>query len=114
MKLDNFRFVSDISLITIDETLIDYLPSANAKKKAEERGEPIPKIYIPRKPHKNGLEVFLACSFLDHPATNNSVLPFIIDLIPHLQVGDSAPQSVVLQVMRRYCEKLFISGGSFL
>ena len=51
-------------------------------------GEPIPVVYIKRKPHPNGLEVFLLSSYINHPTEEGHKYPYIVDCLPHLQVGD--------------------------
>lgn len=86
--------------MTIDETIVHYQPRKSTKMKVEEI-EPIPIVYIPRKPVPNGLEFFLACSYISHPTREESVLPFIVDMIPHLEVGDSNPQEMVEKVISR-------------
>jgi hypothetical protein len=65
-----------------------YQPTSKTKKVAASEGEPIPVVYIPRKPHPNGLEAFILSSFFDHPTEANRKMPYIIDCLPHLQVGD--------------------------
>ena len=42
-------------MITIDETMIEYQPSSIVKENAGNNEEPIPVLFIPRKPHPNGL-----------------------------------------------------------
>jgi hypothetical protein len=59
-------FIKNVSLVTVDETLVAYQPSPKKKQQAESLGEPIPVIYIPRKPHPNGLEAFLLVSYVPH------------------------------------------------
>jgi hypothetical protein len=45
-----------------DEGLFPYQPAKETKAKAEALGEPIPTMYIPRKPHPNGLLVYMVSS----------------------------------------------------
>jgi len=52
-----------VSIVAIDESVIAYQPSHEAKMQAEKDGAPIPVVYIPRKPHPNGLECFLGCTW---------------------------------------------------
>jgi hypothetical protein len=59
-------------------------------------------VYIPRKPHPNGLKAFLLASYVPHPARENAVLPYIIDIYPHLTVGDCPLQDVVRTFMQRW------------
>ena len=51
------RFISEVSIIAIDEAVLAYEPSSDVKSKNEDFGEPIPVVYIKRKPHPNGLEM---------------------------------------------------------
>jgi hypothetical protein len=95
-------FIENVSLVTVDETLVAYQSSSKKKQQAESLGEPIPVVYIPRKPHPNGLEAFLLAGYVPHPARENAVLPFIIDIYPHLTVGDCPPQDVVRTFMQRW------------
>ena len=88
-----------MKILTIDESLIAYHPSSIVKEQAEINGEPIPVIYIPRKPHKNGLLIYYAMTFINHPVRRNSVLPFIIDTIPHLQVRNNDAVQVVEKII---------------
>lgn len=85
------RFISEVSIIAIDEAVLAYEPSSDVKSKNEDFGEPIPVVYIKRKPHPNGLEIFMACSYLKHPVKSDKKIPFIVDMLPHLQVGDYSP-----------------------
>ena len=68
--------------------MLAYEPSSDVKSKNEDSGEPIPVVYIKRKPHSNGLEIFMACSYLKHSVKSDKKIPFIVDMLPHLQVGD--------------------------
>lgn len=95
------RLLEKVSLVTIDESIVAYHPKPEVKQRAEQDGEPIPVVFIPRKPHPNGLEVFLACSYIPHPVEVGSVLPFIIDMIPHLELNDYTPTDIIAQVMHR-------------
>jgi hypothetical protein len=63
--------------------------------------ELIPIVYIPRKPHPNGFLLYLIVSFIHHPHKQNSVIPVIIDIIPHLQVGDVCASKAVQDTMNR-------------
>ena len=79
-------FINSIDMCVIDESLIGYEPKKQSKEKAETMGEPIPVVFIPRKPHPNGLLIYQATTFILDPVTN-SHLPFIIDLLHHLCQG---------------------------
>lgn len=90
-----------MDLIVVDESLLQYQPSLEVKNKAEELGEPIPTVYIPRKPHSNGLLIYLACTFINHPAKENTVLPLIVDMLPHLRVGDISANNALQLIIYR-------------
>lgn len=49
------------SIVAHDETVFSYQPAKNTKKAAEEGLDPIPLVFIPRKPHPNGLLSYLTC-----------------------------------------------------
>jgi hypothetical protein len=107
-------FVESVHLCTVDEEVIGYQPSTHTKQVAEQRGEPIPVVYIPRKPHPNGLENFLLVTPVAHPAKQEKGLPYILDIYPHLTQNDAAPQSVVELFATRWKheEKPHIIGDS--
>lgn len=91
----------EATLITVDEHMNEYQPSKKIKERAESEGEPIPVVYIPRKPHPNGLLEYLYATYVENPVRNDSVLPYIVDIKPHLQVGDVNPISAVLDFLPR-------------
>jgi hypothetical protein len=97
-----FSLIEDVFIIVIDEGLLGYQPSGKTKAAADRKGEPIPVVYIERKPHPNGLEVWPACSYIVHPSRPNSKVPFIVDFIPKLTVSDTSSPSIVQQIMQRY------------
>jgi hypothetical protein len=86
------NYLDHVEVCVVDESVIGYQPGSKAKKEAESRGEPIPVVYIPRKPHPNGLEIFLVATSVEHPARQNKGLLFIVDMYPHRTRGDSNPQ----------------------
>lgn len=71
------------------------------KSKAESDGEPIPVTYIPRKPHPNGLLLYQLVTYVQHPAKSDSVLPWILDICPHLQTNDCSAQDSVRYFIKR-------------
>jgi hypothetical protein len=95
------RMLRATSIVTVDESLMQYQPSAEIKQLAEQISEPIPVVYIPRKPHPNGLLAYVAATYVNHPFISNSKIPYIIDLLPHLQVGDVSAATALEQVMNR-------------
>ena len=89
-------------MITVDESLIAYQPRRTTKKKAENAGESIPVMFIKRKPHKNGLLLYNAATFIQHPVKLNSKLSFILDMVCHLTPNDVSPKSSIETIMNRY------------
>ena len=56
-------------IVTIDKTVYSFQPSAKIKEMYEKMFDKIPVVYIPRKPHPNGLMCYKATvpsSFGDH------------------------------------------------
>lgn len=76
-----------VSTCAVDESLIAYKPSPEKKKRAEAEGEPISTVFIQRKPHKDGLLLYLACSYTNLSPTSPKV-PYIIAFYPHLREAD--------------------------
>ena len=96
------KYVSNIEIVTIDEALIGYQPTFEVKEHAEKTGDPIPVQHIPRKPHANGLlSMLLSTSVEDHSHTHDK-LPYILDIIPHLEAQDHSPQLLIKQFMDRW------------
>lgn len=93
--------IERIDTLTIDESMIAYQPGKVRKQKASEDGEPIPVMWIKKKPHPNGLVIYHVCTFIEHPIRKGSVIPFIVDTLPHLKSGDSGLADVVKKVMKR-------------
>lgn len=48
-------------VVSHDETVFAYQPAKRTKKVAEDALDPIPLVYIPRKPHPNGLLSYMTC-----------------------------------------------------
>ena len=53
-----------------------------------------------RKPHPNGLLIYLLACAVNHPGNING-MPFILDFLPHLVVNDTAPDDTVVQFKDR-------------
>jgi hypothetical protein len=96
------EFVSHVQLAIVDEAVVAYQPSKTVKDEADATGEPIPVMYVPRKPHPNGLEVFLVTTPVEHETSSSEHLPYIIDILPHLQKGDNAPTDIVQKFMKHW------------
>lgn len=89
-------------MLTVDEHMNAYQPSSKTKEYADKvLFEPIPVTHIPRKPHANGLIEYLFVTYVDNPARRNSVLPYIVDILPHIQVGDVNPVKAVQDFLPR-------------
>jgi hypothetical protein len=58
-------------------------------------------MFMQRKPHPNGLLLYLLACAVDHPSSINGT-PFILDFLPHLVVNDTAPDDTVLQFKDRW------------
>lgn len=85
------------SVVCFDEALWDFRPSKKAKEKAENRKDPIPVVYIPRKPHPNGL----LCYFMGTKMFNTN-LPYVFDLEPHIQFPQVGPQEALRNSIARW------------
>jgi len=66
------------TVVAVDEALFAYQVRKEVKEEYENRKDPIPMHYIPRKPHKNGLLAWVLATKSDH--TNK---PYVLDMIPH-------------------------------
>lgn len=99
-----FRQVSTVTVVTVDESVIGYKPNSIKKNQAEANGEPIPVTFIARKPHPNGLLIYGLASYVNHPkpSAEASELPFILDLRPHLKVGDAGAHNAVRYFMEHW------------
>ena len=96
-----YSLIEDCTLCTLDESVMEYQPSAVVKEAMEKAGEPIPVVYIQRKPHPNGLLAYILSSFVPHPKDPSKNLPFIVDYIPHLRVDDVHAGNAVQKVIQR-------------
>lgn len=75
--------VHNVAIVTVDETVVGYRPSHASREKARLTGHAIPLVYIKRKPHPNGLEIFLGCTYVKTQFTRKG-LPFVVSFVPHL------------------------------
>jgi len=92
--------ISDVSVAVIDESVIGYQPSQKTLEKAEAE-IPIPVVYIPRKPHPNGLECFLAATYVQDPNSDGN-LPYIISMVPHVVVQDYSNAEAAMQIINNW------------
>ena len=95
------RLVRDLSFVVIDEHMNAYQTSEPVKKKSIENGNTIPLVYIPRKPHPNGLLVYLLVTYTTHPIRTTEAVPYILDFLPHLKVGDVSPTKALCEFIDR-------------
>lgn len=98
------KWITEVEEATADEIVIEYKPSKKVKDHFEQLGIPIPVVYFPRKPHPNGLEDMALMTFVEHPGNPNKKLPYMLDLLPHLVVGDCAPIACVQQFMKQWIQ----------
>ncbi len=85
------------SIICFDEALWDFRPNKNTKEEAEKRKDPIPVVFIPRKPHPNGL----LCYFMGMKMFNTN-LPYVFDLEPHISFPQVPPQQALRNCIERW------------
>jgi len=79
--------------VAIDEAIYAYQPCKKTKKKWEIKlRDPIPVVYIPRKPHKNGLLCYKMCT-----RSQKTGLPYQLDLEPF----DQFPQITARDALKR-------------
>lgn len=94
--------MESISVVTIDESVIAYQPKKEAKSNAEKKEEPIPMVYIPRKPHPNGLLIYQLATFVQHATKENKKMPFIINMLSHLKMNDTNPTHAFKEFIDRF------------
>jgi hypothetical protein len=86
------------------------------KKKAEEREEPIPVQFIPRKPHPNCLLLYALSCLVKHSFKEKGI-PFILDILPHLKAGDTAAHDTLFQFQNRWTlntRPVFVGDAAFV
>jgi hypothetical protein len=96
------EFVDNVELAVVDESVLAYQPSKKVKEMADTNGEPIPVVYIPRKPHPNGLEIFLVTTPIEDPTSQKEKLPYIVDIVPYLRNGDNVPSDIIRTFMKHW------------
>ena len=74
-----------------------YQPSKKVKDEAKNNREFIPVTYIQRKPHPNGLLIYIAASFV---IIENKKKLFIVDFEHHLSSLDVTPTNVIQKFMK--------------
>jgi len=104
IELNGCMRIGEANVITVDESVIGYRPSRNVRDRADLSGNPIPLVYIKRKPHPNGLEIFLGCTYITSPF-NRKGIPFVVLLELHLVVAGQSCDDVVRSMMARWDPK---------
>jgi len=94
-----------VRVLAIDEMVIGYAPRKETQLDAEKEGEPIPTVYVPRKPHPNGLECFLACTYVENPG-NAAQVPYVCSIVPHLKANDYTSIGAAEKIVRGWPEAL--------
>jgi hypothetical protein len=69
----------------------------------DNKGEPLPASFMQRKPHPNGLLLYLLACAVEHGGRANG-FPFIVDFLPHLVVNDTAPDDTIFQFKDRWAQ----------
>jgi len=85
------------SIVCFDESVYAYKPRKSTKEKSEKKGDPIPSVYIPRKPHPNGLLNWCLVT-----VSSTTGLPFVIDFEPHLSFPTISGQNAILKMHQRW------------
>lgn len=99
MLQDTFQGqVQHAEIVAIDESVIAYQSSDVVKNRADQCGTPIPIVYMPRKPHPNGLLCYLGCTFVQDP-NSDRFLPFIVSFAPHLRPSDYSPELAAKRII---------------
>lgn len=100
-RINAQKLVQDVQLVLDDEAMIGYRVRAEKKQKLADAGKPVPLAFIPRKPHPNGLLIYVASCLVNH-AFSAKGLPYILDMLPHLAAGDTAPHDTLVQFKNRW------------
>ena len=113
----NYSLLSSIDILTVDECLIGYKPSNQTKEKYKKNFDEIPLVYIPRKPHPNGLLIYLSSTEVFFSYRKNKI-SFVLDIFPNLNSGFGlTPYTSILKILQNYPENLdkpvFICDAAF-
>ena len=104
--LQNYKLVSSLDILTVDECVIGYKPRSETKEYFKNNYDEIPLVYIPRKPHPNGLLIYLTSTEIFIPGRKNKI-PFVLDLFPHLNNGfNMTPSSSLLKIILNFPENI--------
>lgn len=101
LSKNNYELLSKIDIVTIDESIISYKPSSKTKKRKKNGFDEIPVYYIPRKPHSNGLLLYLSATSIESK-THLKKNPFILNFFPKLNTKNSITTKIVLKKFMKY------------
>lgn len=77
-----------VHVVTIDESVIGYTPSQTVMNRSKEKSDYIHIVFVPRKPHPNGIECYISATYVDD--FQSSKTPWILGIYPHLIPGDQS------------------------
>jgi len=84
--------------VSFDESIWAYEPRPETKRRYEYvLKDPIPVVYIPRKPHPNGFLCWLLVS-----KSSKTNLPFILDIIPHVRFPQISAQQAIRRMLSNW------------
>ena len=108
------KFISLITTVTLDESMIEYQPDKTKKAQCIKNGEPIPVVYIPRKPHPNGLKLYTLATYINHPSKPGKKIPYIVDIKPHLTANDCTSKELITYFITKwnFPTKFHLTGDS--
>jgi hypothetical protein len=86
-------------MVAVDETLYAQEPSTEKKEECEEKGDPIPLMFIQIKPHQLGFLSYQACVALK---VNERKYPFVIDFEPFFTHPMTSAQDSIRKFMERW------------
>lgn len=100
MREANRRCWTGEGLVVLDETLYEYQPSAETRSEFERNLDPIPVVFIPRKPHQHGLLNYQLVT-----RSSRTRLPYVIDFEPKITL-EVTPRSAMFSIVSRWDAKL--------
>lgn len=97
LRINSINLWSGFGVVACDESIYKYQPSSKIKHEFEANFDPIPVVYIPRKPNPNGL---LSYSLVCKSTTTKK--PFTIDLIPFYKLPKLSPRECCMKMIERW------------
>lgn len=92
--------------VVFDETVFAYQPSKTVKAKQKELKDEIPTVYIPRKPHPNGLMVYNVATVSDRTG-----LPYILAMYPFFKFPQLSPREALITAAKQW---RYVTPGHFI